>query len=245
MNGGFTIEYVALPNGRLPAREFVDSLDDEASARIDAFIERLRVYGNRMQGKFVKKLTDDIFELRVETVRPHFSHFVFLSAGNVDRDYLGIPEEDAGDSAGRDCPGRAAKEALDEVPKPLHGIAKGKRSDPEGVGPMKRAVKRDRHSEVVEQRARKSATYRKTFARTLHQIDLALLVREMREDAGLTQAELAKKVGTTQSVIARLEDAEYAGHSLTMLERIATACGVALKLHAEKKPNFDREVALV
>ena len=32
-------------------------------------------------------------------------------------------------------------------------------------------------------------------------------------------------------------------HSLTMLERIATACGVGLKLHAEKKPNFDREVA--
>lgn len=59
--------------------------------------------------------------------------------------------------------------------------------------------------------ARKSATYRKTFECTLHQIDLALLVREIREDAGLTQAELAKKVGITQSVIARLEDAEYAG----------------------------------
>jgi transcriptional regulator with XRE-family HTH domain len=93
--------------------------------------------------------------------------------------------------------------------------------------------------------ARKSATYRKTFARTLHQIDLALLVREMREDAGLTQAGLARKVGTTQSVIARLEDAEYTGHSLTMLERIAAVCGVALKLHAGKEPHFDREVALV
>ena len=66
----------------------------------------------------------------------------------------------------------------------------------------------------------------------------------MREDAELTQAELARKVGTTQSVIARQEDAEYAGHSLNMLERIAVVCGVALKLHAEKKPNFEREVAL-
>jgi ribosome-binding protein aMBF1 (putative translation factor) len=106
-------------------------------------------------------------------------------------------------------------------------------------------MKSDRHDEIVEQRARKSATYRKTFARTLHQVDLALLVREMREDVGLTQAELAKKAGTTQSVIARLEDAEYRGHSLPMLERIALACGVALKLRAEKKPNFEREVALV
>jgi len=106
-------------------------------------------------------------------------------------------------------------------------------------------MKHDRHSGFVEQRARKSATYRKVFARTLHQIDLALLVREMRDGASLTQAELAKKVGTTQSVIARLEDAQYTGRSLTMLERIAAACGVALKLHAEKKPHFDREVVLV
>ena len=52
MTGEFTIEYLELPNGRMPAREFVDSLDDKAAARIDTFIERLRVYGNRMQGKF-------------------------------------------------------------------------------------------------------------------------------------------------------------------------------------------------
>jgi transcriptional regulator with XRE-family HTH domain len=106
-------------------------------------------------------------------------------------------------------------------------------------------MKRDKQVEIVEHRARKSATYRRTFARTLHQIDLALLVREMREGAGLTQTELARKADTTQSVIARLEDAEYTGHSLAMLERVAAACGVALKLHAEKKPDFEREVALV
>ncbi|HUJ30842.1 MAG TPA: hypothetical protein VLY23_06140 [Candidatus Acidoferrum sp.] len=58
---------------------------------------------------------------------------------------------------------------------------------------MRQTVKRDGHSEIVEQRARKSATYRKTFERTLHQVDLALLAREMREDAGLTQAELATR----------------------------------------------------
>jgi hypothetical protein len=44
VNGEFTIEYVELPNGRVPAREFVNSLDDKAAARTDAFIERLRVY---------------------------------------------------------------------------------------------------------------------------------------------------------------------------------------------------------
>ena len=63
---GFTIEYVELPNGRIPARDFIDSLDDRAAARVDAFVERLRIFGNRMEGKFVKKLTGDIFELRVK-----------------------------------------------------------------------------------------------------------------------------------------------------------------------------------
>jgi len=43
LNGEFRIEYVELPNGRMPAREFVDGLDDRAAARIDAFTERLRV----------------------------------------------------------------------------------------------------------------------------------------------------------------------------------------------------------
>lgn len=81
MTGEFTIEYVELPNGRVPAREFVDSLDDKAAARIDAFIERLRVYGNRMQGKFVKKLTDDIFELRVKRFDRIFRVLFFYQPG--------------------------------------------------------------------------------------------------------------------------------------------------------------------
>jgi phage-related protein len=81
MNGEFTIEYVELPNGRVPAREFVDSLDDKSAARIDAFIERLRVYGNRMQGKFVKKLTGDIFELRVKQFDRIFRVLFFFQPG--------------------------------------------------------------------------------------------------------------------------------------------------------------------
>ena len=81
MSGEFTIEYVELPNGRVPAREFVDSLDDKAAARIDAFIERLRIYGNRMQGKFIKKLTNDIFELRVKQFDWIFRVLFFYQPG--------------------------------------------------------------------------------------------------------------------------------------------------------------------
>src|SRR6201988_936395 len=81
MNGEFRIEYVELPNGRIPARELIDSLDDKAAARIDAFIDRLRVYGNRMQGKFVKKLSDNIFELRVKQFDRIFRILFFYQPG--------------------------------------------------------------------------------------------------------------------------------------------------------------------
>jgi phage-related protein len=81
LSSEFTIDYVELPNGRVPAREFVDSLDDKAAARIDAFVDRLRIYGNRMQGKFVKKLTGDIFELRVKQFDRIFRILYFYQPG--------------------------------------------------------------------------------------------------------------------------------------------------------------------
>lgn len=52
---------------------------------------------------------------------------------------------------------------------------------------------------------------------------IARQIHELRTEAGLSQRELAKLVGTTASVICRLEDADYAGHSLALLRRIAAA----------------------
>ena len=83
MASEFTIEYAEAPNGRVPAREFVDSLDDKAAAKVDAFIERLRIYGNRMEGKFVKKLTAEIFELRVKQFDRIFRVLFFYERGKL------------------------------------------------------------------------------------------------------------------------------------------------------------------
>ena len=51
--------------------------------------------------------------------------------------------------------------------------------------------------------------------------DIAMKVYDLRKEAGLTQKELADRIGTRQSVISRLEDADYGGHSLAVLKRIA------------------------
>ena len=53
--------------------------------------------------------------------------------------------------------------------------------------------------------------------------EIARHIYELRHRSKLTQAQLAKRVGTSTSVISRLEDADYTGHSLTMLQRIASA----------------------
>jgi ribosome-binding protein aMBF1 (putative translation factor) len=68
-------------------------------------------------------------------------------------------------------------------------------------------------------------------------VRIAEMIHAARTEAKLTQADLAGLVGTTQSVISRLEDADYEGHSLSMLQRIAGA------LHQKLDVRFVPEVA--
>jgi len=53
--------------------------------------------------------------------------------------------------------------------------------------------------------------------------EVARKILALRTRAGLTQTQLGKLVGTTAPVICRLEDADYEGHSMAMLRRIAAA----------------------
>jgi len=60
--------------------------------------------------------------------------------------------------------------------------------------------------------------------------DIARTIYDLRTKAGLSQRELAKLIGTSASAICRLEDADYEGHSLNMLKRIADALGQRLQI---------------
>ena len=63
------------------------------------------------------------------------------------------------------------------------------------------------------------------------QMQVGRVIYRSRKAAGLTQQELADRVGTTQSVISDLESAEYQGHSMPMLRRIAAAFGMAVQVN--------------
>jgi transcriptional regulator with XRE-family HTH domain len=64
-------------------------------------------------------------------------------------------------------------------------------------------------------------------------------VAEMRKAARLTQAELARRIGTSQSVIARWE-AQQVSPSLSTVERIAHACGFDPSVIWTARPQVDR-----
>lgn len=63
--------------------------------------------------------------------------------------------------------------------------------------------------------------------------EVAAKLYQLRTEAGLSQRELAKMVGTSASVICRLENADYDGHSLAMLRRIASALNQRVRISFE------------
>jgi DNA-binding XRE family transcriptional regulator len=82
------------------------------------------------------------------------------------------------------------------------------------------------HRRYFEGRPRRLAALEKAEAED----SIARKIYQLRTRAGLTQQRLAKLIGTTTSVICRLEDADYEGHSLAMLRRIAAALDKRVEL---------------
>lgn len=88
---------------------------------------------------------------------------------------------------------------------------------------MRETDKRDRTDagEILGRITGNDPALRKEIEDARLNVHIAEMIFAAREAAGLTQAQLAKLLGTQQSVISRLEDAEYEGRSLTMLQRVA------------------------
>ncbi len=99
---------------------------------------------------------------------------------------------------------------------------------------MKKTIKRKPTTdaiEIIHRRYYEGRPQRMTELAEAEANDaVARKIYEIRKRAGLTQQQLAKLAGTTTSVISRLEDADYQGHSLAMLRRIASALNKRVEL---------------
>jgi DNA-binding XRE family transcriptional regulator len=81
---------------------------------------------------------------------------------------------------------------------------------------------------------RESQRFKKTYFSELNNLRLSHRITALREKRGLTQAELARRVGTTQAGISRLENANYRNYSLATLGKVAAALGARLKVDFEE-----------
>lgn len=83
------------------------------------------------------------------------------------------------------------------------------------------------------QRQMKDADFAARFERAGEAWDVALQIAALREQAGLTQRDLARKLKTSQQQISRLESPNYQGHSLSMLRRVAKALNARVRVVLE------------
>lgn len=87
--------------------------------------------------------------------------------------------------------------------------------------------------------AGKEPEMQRQFEEEVANREVAQKIYQLRTKAKISQAELARRVGTTQSVISRLEDADYEGHSLAMLNRIAAALEQRVEIRfVSRKPRL-------
>lgn len=76
----------------------------------------------------------------------------------------------------------------------------------------------------------KDPAFAQRFEKAGEAWDVALQIAALREKAGLSQRDLARKLKTSQQNISRLESPSYEGHSLTMLRRVAEVLGVTVRV---------------
>lgn len=85
-------------------------------------------------------------------------------------------------------------------------------------------------SEIIDHLIGQDDEMREMIEQASINSQVARMIYDARTAAKLTQARLGRIVGTSQSVIAKLEDADYEGHSLTMLRRIAEKLGRTVEI---------------
>ena len=86
--------------------------------------------------------------------------------------------------------------------------------------------------QIIKSRYYKTASRQADLEVARLNVQVARMIYNLRTQAGLSQKQMAELVGTTQSVISKLEDDDYEGHSLSMLNRISTALHKRISLTA-------------
>jgi len=97
--------------------------------------------------------------------------------------------------------------------------------------------------DVYLEKQLKDPDFKERFRKAGEAWDVAIQIASMRKRSGLSQKELARRLGTSQQQISRLESPSYEGHSLSMLRRVAEVLGASV--HVEIRQRNHRTTPVV
>lgn len=101
---------------------------------------------------------------------------------------------------------------------------------------MKRKTNFDKYLETQL----KDQDFTERFKKAGNAWEIAMQIADLRKEAGLSQKELAQRLGTSQQQISRLESPSYEGHSLSMLRRVAEVLGATVQVKIQRKADTNR-----
>lgn len=73
-------------------------------------------------------------------------------------------------------------------------------------------------------------SFKEAFEQEYKNLIISEKIAQLRHKAHLTQEQLAEKIHTTKSAISRYESNGYQGYSVSLLQKIASACGADLQI---------------
>lgn len=96
--------------------------------------------------------------------------------------------------------------------------------------------------DLFEKHAKEIPNFEQLVQEDQERMVIAQQIYDLRMEAGLTQAELAKRIGTSTSVISRLEDSDYERHSMSLLRRVAAAFGKRVQVRFVDDTDYGGDI---
>ena len=87
----------------------------------------------------------------------------------------------------------------------------------------------------VSEREKKDPGFAAAYSKADEKHNIARQLAKLREASGLSQAELAKKIHTSQAQISRLESADYEGHTISTLKKYLRAVGASMTIRFHRE----------
>ena len=185
------------------AVEEIDALPPDMRSKLDHIVRMIEELGlHQVREPYIKALRGKLWEIRIKG-RDGIARAIYVTREGTPHHHSScVPQEDPEDTRGGDSDRLVENEGARTMTIPFTELRKKWEKDPD---------------------------FRKEYESLQPEFQLARVLIEARAKSGLSQREVAERMGTSQPTVARLES----GHkpSLKTLERYAAAVGMKIEIH--------------